>query len=245
MENKNSVFEILSAINVNEKIKEKMGLKYLSWSEAWGTLKKYYPDSFSTIYTRTVKTTETQTVNETDGSVRTVVTETENEIPYFTDGKSCYVKVGVTVEGTEYVEIYPIMNLKNDAAALHTVTMTMVNKAIQRAFTKACARHGLGLYIYSGEDLPEAERKDYSQAKTAADSYTIQEIDEAKFTEIRTQVIEKITKGNFPQEVSDLITQYGASLLKGKRLSQLEYSDIDNRAAIQRILVYIATIESL
>jgi hypothetical protein len=30
-----------------------------------------------------------------------------------------------------------------------------VNKAIQRSLTKACARHGLGLYVYAGEDLPE------------------------------------------------------------------------------------------
>lgn len=247
MENKekNSVFEILSAINVNDKVKEKMGLKYLSWSEGWGTLKKHYPDSFSTVYTRKLKTTETQVINETDGSTRTIVMETENEIPYFTDGKSCYVKVGVTVEGVEYVEIYPIMNLKNAAVPLALVTMTDVNKAIQRAFVKACARHGLALYIYSGEDLPDAEKKDYTQAKSVADSYEIKEINENEFLEMRAKVIDKITNGNYPQEVGDLITQYGATLLKGKRLSQLEYSDIDSRAAIQRILLYITTIESL
>lgn len=32
-----------------------------------------------------------------------------------------------------------------------------VNKAVQRSLTKAAARHGLGLYVYSGEDLPEPE----------------------------------------------------------------------------------------
>ncbi len=36
-----------------------------------------------------------------------------------------------------------------------SVTSFDVNKAIQRSLTKACARHGLGLYIYAGEDLPE------------------------------------------------------------------------------------------
>ena len=35
------------------------------------------------------------------------------------------------------------------------ITSTDVNKAIQRSLTKAVARHGLGLYIYAGEDLPE------------------------------------------------------------------------------------------
>ena len=37
------------------------------------------------------------------------------------------------------------------------VTSMDINKAIQRSLTKACARHGLGLYIYAGEDLPDGE----------------------------------------------------------------------------------------
>lgn len=245
MEETKNVFETLSAVNVNDKIKEKMGLKYLSWSEAWGTLKKYYPDSFSTVYTRTVKTTETQTITEGEGFVRTIVTEAENEIPYFTDGKTCYVKVGVTVEGKEYVEIYPIMNLKNDATPLNLVSMTAVNKAIQRAFVKACARHGLGLYIYSGEDLPEAERKDYSIAKTVADNLVVEEISEEVFAEMRQTVINKLTSGSYSQEVADLITNYGASILRGKRLSLLEYEDINDRNAIQRINSYMLAIEKI
>jgi hypothetical protein len=34
-----------------------------------------------------------------------------------------------------------------------------MNKAIQRSLTKALARHGLGLYIYAGEDLPWTEEE--------------------------------------------------------------------------------------
>ena len=244
MENIKNVFDTLNAVNVNDKIKEKLGLKYLSWSDAWATLKKHYPNSFYTIYTRTVKTTETQTFNE-ENSTRTIVTETSNDIPYFTDGRTCYVKVGVTVEGVEYVETYPIMNLKNDAAAIHTVSMTSVNKSIQRAFTKACARHGLGLYIYSGEDLPDAEKKDYSQAKRAADSCEIKELDEAQFAALLQEAITKLTNASYTQEVEELITAYGASILRGKRLSQLDHSDIHDRAVVQRIITYMRTIESL
>lgn len=52
------------------------------------------------------------------------------------------------------------MDHKNKSIVLDNVTSYDVNKAIQRSLTKACARHGLGLYIYAGEDLPEAERTD-------------------------------------------------------------------------------------
>ena len=51
------------------------------------------------------------------------------------------------------------MDFKNQSILLENVTSQDVNKAIQRSLTKACARHGLGLYIYEGEDLPESAKK--------------------------------------------------------------------------------------
>ena len=53
------------------------------------------------------------------------------------------------------VELKPVMDFKNNSIPLEKVTSFDVNKAIQRSLTKAVARHGLGLYIYAGEDLPE------------------------------------------------------------------------------------------
>jgi uncharacterized protein (DUF2249 family) len=49
------------------------------------------------------------------------------------------------------------MDFKNRSIGYDAVTSMDTNKAIQRSLTKACARHGLGLYIYAGEDLPEGE----------------------------------------------------------------------------------------
>ena len=49
------------------------------------------------------------------------------------------------------------MDFKNRSIPLESITSFDVNKAIQRSLTKACARHGLGLYIYAVEDLPETE----------------------------------------------------------------------------------------
>jgi hypothetical protein len=53
------------------------------------------------------------------------------------------------------------MDYRNKSIPADNVTSFDVNKAIQRSLTKACARHGLGLYIYAGEDLPESEQAAY------------------------------------------------------------------------------------
>lgn len=128
-----SAFDVLSKINVNDRTEKKNGLTYLSWAWAWGELLKAYPDSTYTIY------------------------ENKDGLFYHTDGKTCWVKTGVTVEGKEYVEYLPVMDYKNKSIPVENVTSFDVNKAIQRSLTKAVARHGLGLYIYAGEDLPEGE----------------------------------------------------------------------------------------
>ena len=133
MENKRSVFEILNEINVNEHTEQKNGLTYLSWAWAWGTLKKHFPDATYTVY------------------------ENAQGLNYHTDGRTCWVKTGVTVEGIENIEYLPVMDFKNRSIPADQVTSFDVNKAIQRSLTKAVARHGLGLYIYAGEDLPEQE----------------------------------------------------------------------------------------
>ena len=68
-----------------------------------------------------------------------------------------WVKTGVTIEGMEHIEYLPVMDNRNNSIPADKVTSMDVNKAIQRSLTKAAARHGLGLYIYAGEDLPETE----------------------------------------------------------------------------------------
>lgn len=131
-------FKILNSINVNDKTEQKNGLTYLSWAWAWGEVKKQFPDATYTIYETTLPT----------GYV----------VNYFTDGKTAWVKTGVTINGIEHIEELPVMDFRNKSIMLDLLTSFDVNKAIQRSLTKACARHGLGLYIYAGEDLPEEER---------------------------------------------------------------------------------------
>ena len=130
-----NIFNKLNSINVEEHIEEKNGLRYLSWAWAWAEIKKAFPSARYTIY------------------------ENIDGWNYFTDGRTCWVKTGVEIDGLEYIEYLPVMDYKNKSIPLDQVTSMDVNKTIQRSLTKACARHGLGLYVYAGEDLPEEEQK--------------------------------------------------------------------------------------
>lgn len=126
-----SIFATLNSVNCNEHTEKKNGLTYLSWAWAWAEVKKRYPTANYTIY------------------------ENADGWNYFTDGRTCWVKTGVTIDGLEHIEYLPVMDYRNSSIPLDKVTSFDVNKAIQRSLTKAAARHGLGLYIYAGEDLPE------------------------------------------------------------------------------------------
>ena len=128
-----SVFATLNAVNINELRKEKGKMSYLAWAYAWAEVKKLHPDMTSTVY------------------------ENADGLNYHHDGKTAWVKTGITIGGMEHIEYLPILSNNNSSIPLANITSWNVNNSIQRSLTKAIARHGLGLYLYSGEDYPEEE----------------------------------------------------------------------------------------
>ena len=148
-------FSELNALNVGDKIEKKNGLSYLSWAWAWGEVKKLHPDAQYRIY------------------------ENADGWNYHTDGRTCWVKTGVTVAGIEHIEYLPVMDNRNKSILAENVTSFDVNKAIQRSLTKALARHGLGLYIYAGEDLPEDAQKAAKEEERKVKEAKIDEIKQA------------------------------------------------------------------
>ena len=126
-----SVFDTLSAVKVAEKVEKKGQLSYLSWAHAWAFAKKHYP------------------------TLRRIVYETTEGMNYFTDGHTAWVKVGVEINGVEYIDYLPIMNTagRPKSIKLDQITSFDVNTSIQRSTVKALALHGLGLSVYAGEDL--------------------------------------------------------------------------------------------
>jgi hypothetical protein len=141
MSNK-SVFEQLSALNLSSKVEKRGQLSYLSWATAWAECKKLFPDMTRTVY------------------------ESETGMNYFSDGATAWVKVGVTINGLEYIDYLPVMNHMNKSIPLASLTSFDVNKTIQRSTVKALALHGLALNIYAKEDFPEAT--DGTPAKVVA-----------------------------------------------------------------------------
>lgn len=139
-------FKDLYDIDVKSKIKQKNGMTYLSWAAAWAEVKKMFPEATYKVYE--------ETLSYAPDNVTPMKTR-----PWFDDGKTAWVKTGVTINGIEHVEDLPIMDFKNKTIPAESVTSADANKSKQRALTKACARHGLALYIYEGEDLPEETKE--------------------------------------------------------------------------------------
>lgn len=140
-----SVFEKLSQIDVSGKLKQKKDLSYLSWASAWAGLKKVYPDASFKIYPQTI------------------VIDAEHEVYdqrfWHDDGKSGWVDVGVTINGVEIREVLAIMDFKNASIPADKITSADAQKSFARCLTKCIALHGLGLFVYEGEDLPEETAK--------------------------------------------------------------------------------------
>ena len=186
-------FNVLNTVNVNEHTEKKNGLTYLSWAWAWAEVKKKFPDANYTIY------------------------EDPNGVIYWTDGRTCWVKTGVTINGIEHIEYLPVMDFKNKSIPLESITSFEVNKAIQRSLTKACARHGLGLYIYAGEALPTEDEEEKARLEEEAKK----PIDEQQIRIISGMMTESDTPGT--DIIAYINKTYGKNISAINELNKKEY----------------------
>ena len=180
-------FNELYQVNVNAYTEEKNGLTYLTWSYAWAEVKKRYPNATYEIE------------------------KFENNLPYVYDENTGYmVFTKVTIENLTYEMWLPVMDsanktMKNEPYTYDTkfkkglrvesATMFDINKTIMRCLVKNLAMFGLGLYIYSGEDLP-----------TQLDEVVVEPI-----TKTQSQALQKsIENNNIAKDQVDLILEeYG------------------------------------
>ncbi len=153
-------FKDLLSLNVNDRVEKKQGLSYLTWSFAWSEFKKVYPEATYKI------------IKNNDG------------LPYFIDntGAMCYTEV--TAGDITHEMWLPVMNGANKSMkleaytyktrsgnkAVEALTMFDVNKTVMRCLVKNLAMFGLGLYIYAGEDLPEAPQQTPEELKAIEDA---------------------------------------------------------------------------
>jgi hypothetical protein len=126
MNEKNS-FARLSSVNVNDHIEKKGQFSYLSWPYAVAQLRRADPAA-------------TWEVKRFEG------------LPFLKTETGYFVEVAVAVEGVTLSQIHPVLDSKN--RPIYEPTAFDINTSIQRCLVKAIALHGLGLYVYAGEDLP-------------------------------------------------------------------------------------------
>jgi hypothetical protein len=126
-----SVWNTLSAVDVNKYVEKKNSFSYLSWAWAWSILKDHYPDA-------------------------TYHKHIFNGLPYMLDPNGYgYVQVTVSVPSLDSscTEIMPVLNHANKP--IQNPDSFEVNKSLQRCLAKAIAALGLGAYLFQGEDLPQ------------------------------------------------------------------------------------------
>ena len=129
--NGESTYNQLSGVNVNKHTEKKGQFTYLSWAFAVQELLKASPGATWDIH-----------IFDVDG----------DQCPYMRTGAGYFVQVTVVVDGVPRTQVHPVLNFKNQPVT--SPNAFDINTAIQRCLTKAIALHGLGLYIYAGEDLP-------------------------------------------------------------------------------------------
>ena len=152
VEQKKSVYETLSKIDVTPKLDKKGNLDYLSWAMAWGMVKQAYPDA-------NYKITEfPEYIKTKDGWVAT-----GRDVDYRQTSAGTEVEAIVKIDGQEYSSKLFVMDFKNKP--ILTPNYFEINKTQQRALVKALAIAGLGLSVYAGEDLPIADSEKPAKSK--------------------------------------------------------------------------------
>lgn len=130
-----SVFQTLNEFDITEHLKKKDKIIYLPWSKAWMILKTLYPHTKCTIN------------KADDGCI------------YHTDGKTAWVEVSITINDWTETESLAVMDFRNKSIPIDAITSADVEKSIKRCLVKCAALHGLGLSLWTGEELSGAARR--------------------------------------------------------------------------------------
>ncbi len=179
-----SVFKKLYETNVNEHVEKKGNFNYLSWPYAIAQLRL------------------------ADPTASWEVKRFENDLPYQKTELGVFVEVAVTCQGVTLSQIHPVLDGKNNA--LLEPSAFDINTSIQRCLVKAVALHGLGLYIYAGEDLPQCENQG-AVAKPVALAKPQAQV--ALLTEKQLHYINKLI-AETKTDVAQLLTFFGFGALE-------------------------------
>ena len=128
-----NTYETLADLDVSSFTEKKGQFTYLSWADAVNVLLKKFPEAQWT------------------------VNKSPDGWPYTQTPAGCFVEVSLTIEAVTRTQVHPVLDHRNQT--VKEPNAFQVNTSIQRCLAKAISLHGLGLYIYRGEDLPENPKK--------------------------------------------------------------------------------------
>lgn len=181
-----SVFQTLNEYDITEHLKQKNKILYLPWSKAWMILKTLFP---STTYT---------------------INKTETGCIYHTDGRTAWVEVSITVEGHTETESLAVMDYKNQSITIDKITSADAEKSIKRCLVKCAALHGLGLSLWTGEELSGAAKHkkemDLDDVKTDILATVSTKMEAGVLREDIFRVIESTAGVKNPNAIKDIST---------------------------------------
>lgn len=186
-----SVFQTLNEYDISEHLKKKDKIIYLPWSKAWMILKTLYPDSKVEV-------------------IENAGFDSDDVVRYFSDGKTAWVKVAITIKGHTETESLAIMDFRNKSIPVANITSADVEKSIKRCMVKCAALHGLGLSLWTGEELSSAARKKKEEDLDELKLGIIADINSKLEAGVRREqvykVIESIAGTKNPNAIKDIPT---------------------------------------
>ena len=209
-----SPFEILSQVNLNDKVKikpDKSQAKYISWADAWDAVCKHYPNA--------------------QFSVKEFYSEDYGKTPYLSTKLGIMVQTTVTIGGTQHSMQLPVLDgannaLKEESYVLKTkygqktvkaATMFDVNSSIMRCLVKNLSLFGLGLYIYTDDTMPESNEPKEAAKNQVREVITL---DHELFPQVIQYVKTNAKKREWQMIMKQLKTKY--SISDNKVLQELQ-----------------------
>lgn len=183
-------------------------LSYLSWAYGWREMKRIDPYATETIHEFPLITN--------NGVFETV------KVPYLMTPQGYFVKDTVTINGRSETEILPVLDSGNKP--IKNPSSFQINTSLKRCFVKALAKHGIGLYLYVGEDLPEDISKPINQAdleQLEELEYLFEEIAQLKKISAKTVKNQLLAKKEYAGKFEDI------SMLMYEELRALSIKQIE------------------
>ena len=220
MSTQSNYFAALNRISVSDHLERKGGFAYLSWP-------------FAVAQLRLADASAVWEVRRFDGK------------PYLATELGVFVEVAVTVQGVTLSQIHPVLDGRN--RPIGAPTCFDINTSLQRCLVKAIALHGLGLYVYAGEDLPTGAASveaanDAEVAKPAGVASVAPEVKPARRSAKEPKPVTAAPPTSVPnvdlhnglidatqcEQIEELLTDVG-----GDRVRLLAYFGVDTLAQIR------------